>query len=144
MGPVIDDVMITRPWPLAVSASKRGLNDEHRALEVHREHLLDVLGRQVFEPARWEDAGVGADDVQAAVSLDGGVDRASAIVRVRHIGAQAADLPGMLPEGRHGRVHVGLGSRGHQHVDACGGKGFGDTAADSLAAAGDDGGSALK
>jgi hypothetical protein len=138
MGPVIDDVMITRPWPLAASA------DEHGSLEVHRKHLLDVVGREFFEPARWEDARIGADDVQAPVSLDGGFDSAATILRIRHIGRQAAHLPGLAGEVGDRGVEVGLVARGNQYVHAGGGEGFGDTAADALATPGDDGGTALK
>ena len=79
---------------------KRGLNDEHRPLEVDGQHLIDVLGRQFFELARREDTGVGADDVQAAVLLNGGFDSAATVLWIRHIGPQAAHPPGLRRRGR--------------------------------------------
>jgi hypothetical protein len=123
---------------------KRGLDDEHRPLEVDGQHLIDVLGRQLFELAGREDTGVGAYDVQAAVLLNGGFDSAATILWIRHIGLQAAHSPGLVGEVGHRGVEVGLVARGHQYVHAAGGECGGDSAADALAAAGDDGGSPLK
>ena len=77
-------------------------------------------------------------------ALDGGFDSAATILRVRHIGRQAAHSPGLAGEVGDRGVEVGLVARGYQYVDAGGGEGFGDAAADPLAAAGDDGGTAVK
>jgi hypothetical protein len=82
--------------------------------------------------------------VQTAVPLDGGVDRATTIFGIGHVGGQPADSPGVLSEAGHRGVQVGLVARGHQHVDARGRECLGDSAADALAAAGDDGGPALE
>src|SRR6185437_5005473 len=108
---------------------QRGLNDENGPFEVHREHLFDVVGGEVFKPAGREDAGVGADDVQAAVALDRGFDGAPAIVRVRHIGRQPAHPSGLVAEIGLRGVEFGLVAGDHQDVHAAGGEGGGDSAA---------------
>jgi hypothetical protein len=132
------------PAPAGGERRQCGLDDVDGALEVDADHLLDVLGGEVLEAARWEDARVGAHDVQAAVALHCGGDDALAVLGTGHIGGESAHAARLAGQGRDGGVDVVGIAAGHNDVDARIREDLGDAAADALATAGDDGRSALQ
>ena len=130
--------------PAGGQCRQRRLHDVHGALEVDPDHLLDVLGREVFDASRREDACVRADDVQPAVSFHRRVDHATAVVGARHVGDEPAHLAGLVGQGSDGGVDVALVAARDDDVDARSGERLGDAPADALASAGDDGRAALQ
>jgi hypothetical protein len=78
------------PPPAALQVLERGPGGVERALEVHVDHQLDLLGIELEERAVGPDAGVGDDDVQAPERLDGVRDGGSDLLEVAHV-ARARD-----------------------------------------------------
>ena len=115
------------------------LHGEHRALDVAGEDLVDVGLGHLREQLLGEDAGVGAEHVDAAEPLDRGVRDQPAVSDpgdVRDDGLDAA--AGLLAEVVGGGLQRALVPGRDQDVRARAHEDTGDALADALAATGDD------
>jgi hypothetical protein len=134
IGPVIDEVRMMRPRPLA------GLHREDVALDVGGEDRVEVGLRHVVELRVGEDTCVGTQDVDAAERCDCLVRDPLAVLDLRHVGdhrghcARLVLASQLVGSGREGRLVAG----GDQEARALAGEHPGDALADSLATAGHD------
>ena len=133
--------------PAAVALLERrqaGLHRDEGALEVGAENLVPFLRRHRLELRLREDAGIGAEDVETAVALDGGGGGRFHRRKIADVGGESRSLAARLAEfagGRLGRVDV---PGNDQHPGAVPGKDPRDALADPLARPGDDGRLAVK
>ena len=70
IGPVIEDVRITRPWPERSSAGRQAWTETMQPLRFVPITSSIVLVGHVRQALGREDAGVGAEHVDAPVALD--------------------------------------------------------------------------
>jgi hypothetical protein len=119
---------------------KSGLDGIEGALQIDAEYLLQLRRRHFPQRCRREDAGIAADNVQAAAELHGGRHEPRAAIRVGDVAAQVSHLSaGGCSRGAEIRSCLLAGllvAPGDQHAGALAGKGRGNALADPLGAAG--------
>jgi hypothetical protein len=130
LGSERDDVALA-----AQHVRQRGADRVHGALEVHVQHLVEVLTRQVEERAVRADARVRNDDVDPAEALRGLVAKTREPIEVSHVARVGDDSL---------EAEVGAPPRGEAEIRAAVVQHAGDRGADAAARAGDDGGLAFQ
>ena len=116
----------------ALQVGDTGLHGQHAALHVRGEDRVDVLFGHVGQLDVGEDAGVRADDVDAAEPRRGLGGEPLAVRRLGHVAGDEGDLPALARQVTHG----GLAGRGvpavHDQVRAGACEHAGDSLADAL------------
>ena len=142
----VDEIVTISP-PLALRHELLGreLGAEERALEVYRQHVVEVgfAGRE--QRRAGFDTRVADENIEPAEILDGGPDNPAQVFGARDVGFHS-DRAAASPSG--GGYDLGCVVRVHTVVDhdvrAFGGGGEDDRLADAAVAAGDDDGLAFE
>ena len=116
------------------------LNAEKRSLDIGVQDELHVGDRHGGQLGVGEDAGVGAEDVDAAVRGDRGGGHLGAGSGVGDVAQDVGDRA--ASEGRElldRTLRIGLVAAGDEHIDSCGRQDARDSLADALGGTGDDG-----
>ena len=138
-------VTISPPLRLRHELVRRELGAEERALEVYRQHLVEVGFARLKQRRAGLDTRVADENIEPAEVLHGGLDNPVQVFGVRDVGFhpdRAAASPSGSGDdlGRVVRVHTVV----DDDVRAFGGGGQDDRLADAAVAAGDDDGLAFQ
>ena len=117
---------------------ERGLDEEHRPLEVDLEHLVPRRRGERAERFGQRRGGVVDDDVDPAEALDREVDEPLDIIELAEVGGHPRRLTATVEHGLH-RSLDGIGlAAGDDHGRAGVGEPLGEREADAARSAGDD------
>ena len=119
-----------------------GLDAQERALEVGRHDMVPVLRAHVDQLDLRKDAGIGAQDVDAAEGRLRRLDKALHLIPVGDVAKMHLGGAAGIADFFHRRLGGFRAARRDHDLGALRGENLGDALADALGGAGDDGGAA--